>query len=112
MYVGDVELSAYGAPESCAAGEVISLMDSPERVLDSRSQFLIDDSSFTASADVVRSSALAAAQVSSLLATSIRRRKRRSFWPRAKGVPLLVVLGTMVTWRYPSLVVRIETGRP
>jgi hypothetical protein len=60
--VGDAALSAYGAPESSAAGKVISLVDSPERVLDSRSQFLIDDSSSTASAVVVRPSALAAAQ--------------------------------------------------
>ena len=52
--VGDTALSAYGAPESSAAGEVISLVDSPGRVLDSRSQFLIDDSSSTASAIVVR----------------------------------------------------------
>ena len=114
--VGDAALSAYGAPESRAAGEVISLMDSPERVLDSRSQFLIDDSSSTYLPLVVlmsfgpRHSQLR--KLSLLLATSVRRRKRRSFWPRAKGVPLLVVLGTMATWRYPSLVVRIETGRP
>ena len=57
--VGDAALSAYGVPESSTAGEV---MDSPERVSDSRSQFLIDDSSSTASAVVVRPSALAAAQ--------------------------------------------------
>ena len=60
--VGDAALSAYGAPESRAVEEVISLVDSPERVLDSKSHFLIDDSSSTASADVVRSSALAAVQ--------------------------------------------------
>jgi len=60
--VGDAEQSAYGALESSAAWEVISLVDSPGRVLDSRSQFLIDDSSSTASAVVVRPSVLAAAQ--------------------------------------------------
>jgi hypothetical protein len=101
--VGDAALSASGAPESHAAGAVISLVDSPERVLDSRSQFLMDDASSTASAGIVQFSPLA---------TSGRRRRRRSFWPRAKGVLLLVVLGTMVTWRFPSLVVRTETGRP
>jgi hypothetical protein len=60
--VGDAALSANGAPESHAAGAVISLVDSPERVLDSGSQFLIDDNSSTASAGIVQSSALAAAQ--------------------------------------------------
>jgi hypothetical protein len=47
----------------------------------------------------------------SLRAASVRRRRRRSFWLRAKGVLLLVVLGTVAIWRYPSLVVRTETGR-
>lgn len=37
-------------------------MDSPERAFDSRSQFLVDDSSSTASAVVVQPSAIAAAQ--------------------------------------------------
>ncbi len=53
---------AAGAPESHAAGAVISLLDSPERVFDSRSQFLVDDASSTASAGIVQSSALEAAQ--------------------------------------------------
>ncbi len=60
--VGDAALSANGAPESHAAGAVISLVDSPERVLSSRSQFLMDDASSTASAGIVQSSALTAAQ--------------------------------------------------
>ena len=60
--VGDAALSANGAPESYAAGAVISLVDSPERVLGRRSHFLMDDASFIASAGIVQSSALAAAQ--------------------------------------------------
>ncbi len=50
------------APALHAAGEVISLVDSPERVFDSKSQFLVDDASSTASTGVVQSSALALAQ--------------------------------------------------
>jgi hypothetical protein len=60
--VGDAALSADGASESHAAGAVISLVDHPERVLDSRSHFLMDDASSTASAGIVQSSTLAAAQ--------------------------------------------------
>ena len=37
-------------------------------------------------------------RLSSLCAASVRRRMRRSFWMRAKGALLLVVLWTMVTW--------------
>ena len=50
------------APALHAAGGVISLVDSPERVFDSKSQFLVDDASSTASTGVVQSSALAMAQ--------------------------------------------------
>ena len=51
------------AQDSSAAVGVISLVDSSKRVvLDGRSQFLIDDSSFTTSVAVVRPHALAAAQ--------------------------------------------------
>ena len=65
--VGHVPLSAgvnvQGAPELCAAGGVVSLVDSPERaVFSGSSEFLIDDSISTASAVVVRPFALAAAQ--------------------------------------------------
>jgi hypothetical protein len=49
-------------PEPHAAGDVTSLVDSSERALDSRSQFLVDDASSTASAGIVPSSAFAAAQ--------------------------------------------------
>ena len=59
--VGDAALSASRAPEPHAAGAVI-LVDSPERVFDSRSQFLVDDTSSIASAGNVQSSTLAAAQ--------------------------------------------------
>ncbi len=47
----------------------------------------------------------------SLRAASVRRGRRRSLWLRAKGVLLLVVLGSVAIWRYPSLEVRTETGR-
>ncbi len=40
--------------DSSAAVGVISLVDSPERVFDGKSQFLVDDSCSTASAAVVR----------------------------------------------------------
>jgi hypothetical protein len=49
-------------PAFHAAGEVISLVNGPERVFDSKSQFLVDDASSTASTGVVQSSALALAQ--------------------------------------------------
>ena len=58
---GDAALSAIRAPEPHAAG-VVNLVDSPGRVFDSRSQFLVDDTSSIASSGIVQSSTLAAAQ--------------------------------------------------